>query len=105
MNMRAMSPVLYHAGLPGMLYNVVRDITFDNIRVEDFRQGQLVNIRIFFNTKYCAAPGTCIKNVLFKDIDYNGGNAEMSGIGRSIRSYLRGASMQAYHDGVRHVGP
>ena len=58
--------------------NVVRDITFDNIRVEDFRQGQLVNIRIFFNTKYCAAPGTCIKNVLFKDIDYNGGNAEMS---------------------------
>lgn len=58
--------------------NVVRDITFDNIRVEDFRQGQLVNIRIFFNKKYCAAPGTCVKNVLFRDITYNGGHSELS---------------------------
>lgn len=58
--------------------NVVRDITFDNIRVEDFRMGQLVNIRIFFNKKYCAAPGTCVKNVLFKDVTYTGDNAEMS---------------------------
>lgn len=58
--------------------NVVRNITFDDIRVEDFRQGQLVNIRIFFNEKYCAAPGTCVKDVLFKDITYNGNNAEMS---------------------------
>ena len=58
--------------------NVVRDIVFDNIRVEDFRQGQLINIRIFFNKKYCAAPGTSVSNILFKDITYNGKNAEMS---------------------------
>lgn len=58
--------------------NIVKDITFDNIRVEDFRQGQLMNIRIFFNKKYCAAPGTCVENVLFKDITYNGGNSELS---------------------------
>ena len=58
--------------------NIVRDITFDNIRVEDFRQGQLVNIRIFFNKKYCAAPGKSVENVLFKDIVYNGRNSELS---------------------------
>lgn len=58
--------------------NIVRDITFDNIRVEDFRQGQLVNIRIFFNKKYCAAPGKSVENVLFKDIVYNGHNSELS---------------------------
>lgn len=58
--------------------NVVEGLTFDNIRVEDFRQGQLFNIRIFFNEKYCAAPGTCIRDVLFKDITYNGDNAEIS---------------------------
>ena len=56
----------------------MRDITFDNIRVEDFRQGQLVNIRIFFNKKYCAAPGKSVENVLFKDIVYNGRNSELS---------------------------
>ena len=58
--------------------NIVRDITFDNIRVEDFRQGQLINIRIFFNKKYCAAPGKSVSGILFKDITYNGGNSELS---------------------------
>lgn len=58
--------------------NVVRDITFDNIRVEDFRCGQLFNIRIFFNKKYCAAPGGVVDNVLFKDITYNGTGDELS---------------------------
>lgn len=58
--------------------NIVRDLTFDNIRVEDFRKGQLVNIRIFLNEKYCKAPGRSVSNVLFKDITYTGRNAAMS---------------------------
>lgn len=58
--------------------NIVRDVTFDNIRVEDIREGQLINIRIFFNKKYCAAPGTCVESVLFKDVEYNGHNANLS---------------------------
>lgn len=58
--------------------NVVRDITFDNIRIEDFREGQLVNFRIFFNKKYCDAPGRCINNVLIKDVTYNGSGENIS---------------------------
>ena len=58
--------------------NIVRDIVFEDIRVEDFRRGQLFNVRIFYNKKYCAAPGGLIENVLFKDIDYTGSNAEIS---------------------------
>lgn len=58
--------------------NLVRNVRFENIRIEDFRQGQLVNLRIFFNKKYCAAPGKGIENILFKDITYNGTNAELS---------------------------
>lgn len=58
--------------------NMVRNVRFENIRVEDFRQGQLVNIRVFFNEKYCTAPGRGIENVLFKNIIYNGTHAEMS---------------------------
>ncbi len=49
-----------------------------NIRVENFRQGQLVNLRIFYNEKYCTAPGRGIENVLFKNISYTGENAELS---------------------------
>ncbi|MGC4235755.1 MAG: glycosyl hydrolase family 28 protein [Niabella sp.] len=58
--------------------NFIKDVRFENIRVEDFRQGQLVNVRIFYNKKYCTAPGAGIENILFKDIAYNGKNAELS---------------------------
>lgn len=58
--------------------NLIRDVRFENIRIEDFRQGQLVNLRIFYNEKYCKAPGRGIENVLFKDISYAGENAEVS---------------------------
>jgi len=58
--------------------NLIRNVLFENIRIEDFRQGQLVNIRIFFNEKYCQAPGLGIENIYFKDISYNGNNAEIS---------------------------
>lgn len=58
--------------------NLIRNVRFENIRVEDFRQGQLVNLRVFFNTKYCTAPGRGIENVLFKDITYQGKNAQLS---------------------------
>lgn len=58
--------------------NIVDGVTFDNVRVENFREGQLFNLRIFHNKKYCAAPGSIIENILFKDIVYNGNNAEIS---------------------------
>jgi len=58
--------------------NTIRRVRFENIRVEDFRQGQLVNLRIFYNTKYCAAPGLAIEDVLFKDVTYNGTRSELS---------------------------
>ena len=41
-------------------------------------KGQLVNLRIFYNKKYCTAPGRGIENVLFKDISYTGDRAEVS---------------------------
>lgn len=58
--------------------NLVKNVTFENIRVEDFRHGQLFNIRVFYNSKYCTSPGRGIEDVLFKDITYNGSNAEPS---------------------------
>lgn len=61
--------------------NLVRDVAFENIRIEDFRQGQLVNLRVFYNSKYCTSPGRGIENVLFKNVTYNGKNAELSIIG------------------------
>ncbi|WP_294548008.1 glycosyl hydrolase family 28 protein [uncultured Bacteroides sp.] len=58
--------------------NLVRKVRFENIRIEDFRQGQLINLRIFYNEKYCTAPGRGIEDVLFKNISYTGKNTELS---------------------------
>jgi hypothetical protein len=58
--------------------NLIRNVRFEHIRVEDFRQGQLINLRVFYNAKYCTSPGRGIENVLFKDITYNGTHAELS---------------------------
>ena len=58
--------------------NLIRNVRFEDIRVEDFRQGQLVNVRVFFNRKYCTSPGRGIENVLFRNITYTGSHAEHS---------------------------
>lgn len=58
--------------------NLIRNIRFEDIRVEDFRKGQLVNLRVFFNKKYCKAPGRNVEDISFKNISYNGTHAEVS---------------------------
>jgi len=58
--------------------NLVSNVVFDSIRVEDFRKGQLVNIRIFFNKKYCLAPGAGIRDIIFKDVTYTGSGDNLS---------------------------
>jgi hypothetical protein len=58
--------------------NLANNIRFENIRIEDFEQGQLVNLRVAYNKKYAKAPGRGIENVLFKDISYTGTRANIS---------------------------
>lgn len=58
--------------------NLVRDISFENIRVENIRCGQLVHLQIPFNKKYCTAPGKGIENILFKNVTYHGNTPELS---------------------------
>ncbi len=58
--------------------NLARNITFEDIRIDDFERGQLLNIRVAFNKKYATAPGRGIENIYFKNITYTGSNACMS---------------------------
>ncbi len=52
--------------------NLVRNVTFDNIRVESIQEGQLFHLAVLYNPKYNKAPGRGIENILFKNITYNG---------------------------------
>ena len=58
--------------------NLIRDVRFEDIRVENFRKGQLVNLRVMYNKKYNTAPGKGIENILFKNVSYNGDRASLS---------------------------
>jgi hypothetical protein len=58
--------------------NTVRNIHFENIRIENFRLGRLFDIRICYNKKYCSAPGLSISNIYFENIIYKGDNSEPS---------------------------
>ncbi|MBO1515312.1 glycosyl hydrolase family 28 protein [Metabacillus bambusae] len=60
--------------------NVIKNIIFENIRVEDFELGQLLDIRVVFNKKYNPVPGNKIQNITFKNIEYNGKNEKSSRI-------------------------
>lgn len=73
--------------------NTLRDITFDNIRVEDIERGCLFNVQIIFSEKYNRAPGNTIKNLTFRNISFTGDESTLS---RSIiRDY---DSTRGVHD-------
>lgn len=58
--------------------NVVRNMTFRNIRIEDIDEGMLFNFRVCYNRKYCHAPGGGIHDIRLEDISYNGTHANLS---------------------------
>lgn len=53
-------------------HNLVRNITFENVWVENIQEGQLFNMRVLYNEKYSSGAGRGIKNITFKNIYYNG---------------------------------
>jgi hypothetical protein len=62
--------------------NLIRDVLIDDVRVEDFRIGQLINMMVTYNTKYNTSPGRGISNVTIRNLNYHGthaGTAIMTG--------------------------
>ncbi len=55
-------------------HNLVRDVLFENIRVECIQEGQLFHLRVMDLPKYCTGPGRGIRDVTFRNISYTGKN-------------------------------
>ncbi len=58
--------------------NNVKDVTFDNIRIEGIRQGCITQVKVGWNQKYCTAAGAGVENILFRNIRYYGEQPNMS---------------------------
>lgn len=48
--------------------NLIRDVLYENIRVERIEEGQLFHLEVVFNEKYNTAPGRGIEGVVLRDI-------------------------------------
>ena len=58
--------------------NYVKDVMFDNIRIEQILQGCITQVKVGRNQKYCTAAGGGVENVTFKNIRYYGEQPNMS---------------------------
>ncbi|KFZ00546.1 hypothetical protein V500_01025 [Pseudogymnoascus sp. VKM F-4518 (FW-2643)] len=58
--------------------NLLQNTYISDVRVEDFRQGQLINMRVMFNPTYNTSPGRGISNVTIKNLSYSGTHAAMA---------------------------
>ncbi|MDT0684741.1 glycosyl hydrolase family 28 protein [Autumnicola psychrophila] len=52
--------------------NLIRNITYEDIRIDNIQEGQIFNFRVLFNKKYSHAPGRDIENIRLKNITYTG---------------------------------
>ncbi|MCD8318613.1 MAG: glycosyl hydrolase family 28 protein, partial [Paraprevotella sp.] len=52
--------------------NRVEKVLFENVRVEDCEEARLIDVRVCYNEKYNREPGGSIRNVIFRNITYQG---------------------------------
>ena len=52
--------------------NLVRDVTFSNIRVDRIEEGKLFNLHVGHNAKYNTSAGRGIEKIAFRNVSYAG---------------------------------
>lgn len=83
--------------------NLVRNIVFDNICIENIHQGSLIHVKVGWNQKYCKAPGLGVENITFRNIRYNGATPYVSVINgynedRKVRNItFEGLKINGHH--------
>lgn len=95
--------------------NTIRNVTYRNIRVEQFERGKLLDIQVKWNKRYNPIPGKWVEHVVFEDIFYTGEGefpSEISGYDENRKVvdvhfknlYVRGQHVLKPEEGNIHVG-
>ena len=58
--------------------NLVRNVLFEDIRIENIIQGCLFQIKVSWNDKYCTAPGRGVEDITFRNVSYKGAEPYIS---------------------------
>lgn len=76
--------------------NLVRNVVFDDIRVDRIEEGMLFNFKVVFNQKYSLAPGRGIENVVVHKLSLRQGAAN--------RPVIAGFNPQRSVRGIKLIG-
>jgi hypothetical protein len=55
--------------------NLIRNVRIQDVRIEDFRWGQIIHMRVAYNKTYNTSAGRGIEQVFVKNLSYEGDNA------------------------------
>jgi hypothetical protein len=58
--------------------NLIKNVRVEDVRIEDFRWGQVLNMRVMYNKKYNTSVGRGIEDVYIKNLTYTGTHANPS---------------------------
>ncbi len=84
--------------------NVVRNVTYRNIRIEPFAHGKVLDFQVRWNKDYNPAPGRLISGVWLKQIRVMSGQGEEPSLicGYDDQNYVENIKIEAFfRDGVR----
>ena len=75
--------------------NLVRNVLFEDFRIDSIEEGMLFNIRVVFNEKYSLSPGRGVENVTIRNVRFKGGDINRSVIaGHAADGMVRGISIE-----------
>jgi hypothetical protein len=85
--------------------NLVRDVVFEDIRVDRIEEGKLFNFKIAYTAKYNTSPGLGIENVTLRNIHYTGrGSPSASRItGRDATRKVRNVTIENVTVGGKRI--
>lgn len=85
--------------------NLVRDVRFDDIRIDSIEEGMLFNFRVVFNAKYSHAPGRGIERISVRNVRFKGGDINRPVIaGHSPDRIVRGVTIENLTIGGKRLG-
>ncbi|CAN7305440.1 glycosyl hydrolase family 28 protein [Pseudoduganella sp. LjRoot289] len=97
--------------------NLVRDVVFEDIRVERIEEGMLFNLHIAYTPKYNTSPGRGIENVTLRNIAFSGKGSPNASViyghdaNRKVKGVLldnvtvAGKRLTGPEQNVLHIGP
>ncbi|KAH8179241.1 glycoside hydrolase [Sarocladium implicatum] len=74
-------PQVFYQGclaMTGANGNLVENVLFNNIRVEEIRLGMLLNFKVSYNPKYDQTAGGILRNITVRNLEYNGTGENIS---------------------------